>query len=55
MNMVLYEWKYEKFISFDMKLSDITSNKPSSYYEQPYSDLIKWPLIKSPRKSSHES
>ena len=32
----------------DMKISSIASNKPSSYYEQPSTDLTKYPLIKSP-------
>ena len=32
--------------SLDMKLSDLTSNKTSSLYDQPFSDLIKWPLPK---------
>ena len=36
------------FISFDMKLSDLTSNKPTSSYEKPYDYLIKLPLLKSP-------
>ena len=45
-----------------MKLSDLTSDKiyltsykPSSLYEQTYADIIKWPLLKSPEKSSHAS
>ena len=33
---------------FNMKLSVITSKKPSLSYEQPSSDLIKCPLLKPP-------
>ena len=47
MNMRLYELKSETVRSFDMKLSALTSNKPSSSYEQTSADLIKWKLIKS--------
>ena len=32
--------------SFDMRLSALTSNKPSSAYEQPYDDLIKLLILK---------
>ena len=39
------------FNSFDMKISSITSNKPSSSYEQPYDDITKWTLLKEPEKS----
>ena len=28
------------------KLSETTPNKPSSFSEQPSSDIIKWPLLK---------
>ena len=41
--------------SFDMNISDIPSNKPSSYYEQPSAYLIKLPLLKSPGKYSRAS
>ena len=37
------------------KKSVIASDKPSSSYEQPSADLIKWPLLKSPEKPSHVS
>ena len=40
--------------SLDMKISSITSNKPSLSYEQPYSNITKWPLLKSSDKYSHE-
>ena len=46
MNMRLDEFKSETVSSFDMKLSAITSNKPSSSYDQPSTDLINWPLPK---------
>ena len=39
--------------SFNIKISDITQNKPSLSYEQPYTGLVKWELLKSPGKSSH--
>ena len=38
-----------------MKLSYISSNKPSSSYDQPSDDIIKWPLINSLEKYSHAS
>ena len=41
--------------SIDVKISSITSNKPSSYYEQPYNNLAKWTLLKSPDSYSHVS
>ena len=41
--------------SIDAKISAITSNKPSSYSEQQSADITKWPLLKSPDKSSHIS
>ena len=41
--------------SFDMNISDIPSNKPSSYYEQTSAYLIKLPLLKSPGKYSRAS
>ena len=37
------------------KKSVIASDKPSSSYEQPSADLIKWPLLKSHEKPSHVS
>ena len=43
------------FISFDMKLSDLTSSKPYSSSDQPSTYLIKWPLLKSPGKYLHAS
>ena len=39
----------------DMKISDITSKKPSSSYEQTSAHITKFPLLKSPEKSSHAS
>ena len=50
MNMRLDEFKYETVISIDMKLSDLSSHKPSYSYDRPSADCIKWPLLKSPRK-----
>ena len=47
MNMRLYELKSETVIYFEMKLSALTSNKPSSYYEQTSDYIIKWTLIKT--------
>ena len=41
--------------SLDMKIPDITSNNPSSFYEQPSADLTKFPLLKSPENYSHAS
>ena len=52
--------------SLDMKIADITSpkpssssgqpsKKPSSYYELPSADHIKFSLLNSPEKSSHAS
>ena len=32
--------------SLDIKISSITSNKPSESYEQPYSDCTKWTVLK---------
>ena len=55
MDMRLYELKCDTVISLDMKLSSLTSNKPSCSYDQPSSDLIKWSLPKSPGKHSHAS
>ena len=37
-----------KLSDFTSEESDLTSDKPSSSYEQPYTDLIKQPLLKSP-------
>ena len=47
-NMRIDEFKSETVISFDMKISALTSNKHSYSYDQPSSDLIKWTLLKSP-------
>ena len=55
MNMRLNKFKHETVSSIDTKLSALSSNKPSSYTGQPLADLIKWPLIKSPKKYSHSS
>ena len=44
--MRLNELKSETVSSVDMKLSDYSSNKPSSYYDQPLADLIKLTLLK---------
>ena len=41
--------------SLDMKLSAIISNKTSSSYKQPYADLTKWILLKSPETYSQVS
>ena len=41
--------------SLDMKLSAIISNKTSSSYKQPYADLIKLILLKSPETYSQVS
>ena len=49
------EFKYEAYISIDMKSSDINSNKPPSSYDQLLDDLIKWPLLKSTYFHSHRS
>ena len=54
-NMVLYEFKYETVISIDVKLSALNSNKPSSYYYLTSSDIVKWPILKSPEEYSHHS
>ena len=48
MNTRLDEFKLETVIYIDMKLSAISSNRLSSYYDQHLADLIKWPLLKSP-------
>ena len=53
--MRLNELKSETFISIDIKLSTLNSNKPSSYYDQPSADLIKCLLLKLPEKYSHTS
>ena len=45
----------KNFNYFDMKIPDPTSNIPSSSYDQPSDDLIKWSLLKSPEKYSHAS
>ena len=55
MNMRLYGFKYETVFSLDIKLSVITSNKPSSCHDQPSADIIKWQLLKLPGKYSHAS
>ena len=34
------------FNPLNMKLSDLNSNKPSSSYDQPSYDLIRWPILK---------
>ena len=47
--------KTKTFKSFNMKISDLTSNKPSSSYEQHSSDIIKWPHFESHEKSSYAS
>ena len=54
-NMRLDEFKYGIVRSFDMKLSDPTSNKPCYSYDQLSADIIKWKLLKSPEKYSYES
>ena len=56
--MKLYEIKSDHVKTIrspGMKISAITSNKPSSYYEQPPADLAKQTLLKSPVKFSHAS
>ena len=53
--MRLNEFKSETVSSIYMKLSALSSNKPSSSYDQPSSDIIKWTLLKSPEKYSHAS
>ena len=48
LKMKLDEYKSETYISIDIKMLTLNSNKyPSSYY-QPSDDLIKWLIIKSP-------
>ena len=42
--------KSETPLSIDIKLLTLNSNKFTSYYNQPSSDLIKWPLLKTPKK-----
>ena len=54
MNMRLDEFKSETVISVDTKLLTLNSNKPLSSYDQASSDLIKWLLLKSHEKYSHE-
>ena len=41
--------------SLDMKISAITSNKPSSSYGQPSSDIKKLPLLISPNIHMHHN
>ena len=48
--MRLDELKSETVSSLDMKLSYLTSNKPS--YDQPCDDIIKWTLLNSPENYS---
>ena len=62
MNTILDELKTEIkydnttiFKSLDMKISALTSNKPSYFYDQPFANFIQWPLLKSPEKSSYGS
>ena len=55
MNMRINELKYETVSSIDMKIPDLSSNKPYSSYDQPSADIIKFPLLKAPEKYSHES
>ena len=55
MNTRLDELKCETFISIDIKLSTINQNKSPFSHEKPSSDLIKWPLFKSPEKYPHAS
>ena len=53
--MRLNEFKFETVISIDMKLSSLSSNKPSSYYDQHSADIIKFPILKSAETYSHAS
>ena len=53
--MILDEFKSETVSYLDMKLSYITSNKPSSTHYQHSDDLIKLSLLKSSENSSHAS
>ena len=55
MNMRLDELKSETFSSLGMKLSAISSNQPSYYYDQPSADLIILPLINPSEIYSHAS
>ena len=48
MKMKLDEFKSETSSSVDMKLLTLSSDKYTSSYEKPSSDLIKWSLFKSP-------
>ena len=48
-------FKYETVSSIYMKLSTFNSNKTHSSYDQPSDDLIKYALLNSPEKYSHES
>ena len=56
--MQIDETKAEKMKNIDslnMKISAITSTKPTLYFEQPSADLIKRSLLKPPGKYSHAS
>ena len=53
--MRLDEFKSETVISIDMKLSNLNSNKPLSYYDKASVDLIKCPFLESPEKYFHAS
>ena len=55
MNMRLDELKSETVISIGMEISDLSSNKPYFSYNQPLTDIIKCPLLKSLEKYSHAS
>ena len=46
---------YMKLPALTSEKSSLTSENPSSSYEQPSADIIKYPLLKSPEKSSHAS
>ena len=50
MNIRLDEFKSETFISIEMKISTINSNKYPFYYYQPSADIVKFPLLKSSEK-----
>ena len=46
---------YKSVIEAKNETKDITPNKLTSSSEQPYTDLIKWPLLKSTKTYSHAS
>ena len=47
--------KKKNIDSLNMKISVITSTKPTLYFEQPSADLMKRSLLKPPGKYSHAS